>query len=88
MAKFSVSDATFDVLGEDQLQASTQTNYNTLIQFYPDRLVAGGGFSPESSDCPVKAAPYARECEDTLIEQQRLARDSRDGFELQRRTCW
>uniref|UniRef100_A0A6G1S7A5 Uncharacterized protein n=1 Tax=Aceria tosichella TaxID=561515 RepID=A0A6G1S7A5_9ACAR len=52
-----------------------------------DRLVAGGGFDSDTSDCPVKAAPYARECEDTLIEQQRLARDSRDGFELQRRIC-
>lgn len=53
-----------------------------------DRLVAGAGFDADSSDCPVRAAPYARECEDTLIDQQRLARDSRDGIELQRRICW
>lgn len=53
-----------------------------------DRLVAGNSFDMDSnSDCPVKAAPYARECEDTLMEQQRLARDSRDGNELQRRIC-
>lgn len=50
-----------------------------------DRLIAG---ELDSSDCPVKAAPYARECEDTLLDQQRLARDSRDGNELQRRICW
>lgn len=54
-----------------------------------DRLIAGNSFGDvETSDCPIKAAPYARECEDTLMEQQRLARDSRDGNELQRRICW
>jgi len=54
-----------------------------------DRLVGGGaGFEPETSDCPVKAAPFARECDDALMEQQRLARDARDGHELQRRICW
>lgn len=53
-----------------------------------DRLVAANnGFDTDTSDCPVKAAPYARECEDTLMEQHRLARDSRDGNELQRRMC-
>lgn len=53
-----------------------------------DRLIAGNSFDADSSDCPIKAAPYARECEDTLMDQQRLARDSRDGNELQRRICW
>lgn len=53
-----------------------------------DRLVAANGLGIDSSDCPVKASPYTRECEDTLMEQQRLARDSRDGNELQRRICW
>lgn len=54
-----------------------------------DRLVAAGnGFEIDGSDCSVKASPYARECEDNLLEHQRLARDSRDGNELQRRTCW
>ena len=53
-----------------------------------DRLVAGPNSDIDNSDCPVRAAPYARECEDTLMDQQRLARDSRDGNELQRRICW
>lgn len=54
-----------------------------------DRLVAANSFGEsDTSDCPIKAAPYARECEDTLMEQQRMARDSRDGNELQRRICW
>lgn len=53
-----------------------------------ERLVAANGFDSDASDCPVKAAPYARECEDTLLDQQRLARDARDGNELQRRICW
>lgn len=54
-----------------------------------DRLIAGNSLGDvESSDCPIKAAPYARQCEDTLLDQQRLARDSRDGNELQRRICW
>lgn len=53
-----------------------------------DRLISSNTFDAETSDCPIKAAPYSRECEDTLLEQQRLSRDSRDGNELQRRICW
>lgn len=88
-AKFSVSNS-FQLESSLRKQISSDSFAN---QHRPqsDRLVVGSpltGFDADTGDCPIKAAPYVRDCEDTLLDQQRLARDSRDGNELQRRICW
>lgn len=56
---------------------------------FADRLVAtaNSGFDTDVSDCAQRASPYARECDESLAEHQRLASDSRDANELQRRVC-
>ncbi|KAG9510293.1 hypothetical protein GZH46_01169 [Fragariocoptes setiger] len=62
-----------------------------------DRLTSGGLGSgiigadllgPDMlSDCPNRAAPFTRECEDNLADQRRSWQDSRSGNEVQRRLC-
>lgn len=69
--------------------ALQSSNQNHSFNIFIDRLVmASNGLSSDGSDCAQRAAPYIRECEDNLLEQQRKARDSRDGVEMERKNCW
>lgn len=51
-----------------------------------DRLILADNF--DSGDCTKRAGPFVRECENRLLVEQSIARDSLDGITMERKSCW